>query len=81
MQCGSRYRGSGLLREGVWERRLCGSWGAGWRGGSIIGVMVIDMNEVQVRTLEQVRQVVVGTQALESCRGESKSGTKSRGEN
>jgi hypothetical protein len=27
--------------------------------------MVIDMNEAQVRTLEQVRQVVVGTQALE----------------
>ena len=27
--------------------------------------MVIDMNETQVRTLEQVRQVVAGTQALE----------------
>ena len=27
--------------------------------------MVIDMNEAQVRTLEQVRQVVAGTQALE----------------
>ena len=27
--------------------------------------MVIDMNEVQVRTLEQVRQVLAGTQALE----------------
>ena len=27
--------------------------------------MVIDMNEGQVRTLEQVRQVVAGTQALE----------------
>ena len=27
--------------------------------------MVIDMNEAQVRTLEQVRQVLAGTQALE----------------
>ena len=27
--------------------------------------MVIDMNEAQVRTLEQVRQVVAGTQALQ----------------
>ena len=27
--------------------------------------MVIDMNEVQVRTVEQVRQVVAGTQALQ----------------
>ena len=27
--------------------------------------MVIDMNEVQVRTLEQVREVVAGTQALD----------------
>ena len=32
---------------------------------SIIEAMVIDMNEAQVRTLEQVRQVVAGTQALE----------------
>jgi hypothetical protein len=32
---------------------------------AIIGSMVIDMNEAQVRTLEQVRQVVAGTQALE----------------
>ena len=44
--------------------------GAGWqaageRGGSIIQGMVIDMNEAQVRTLEQVRQVLAGTQALE----------------
>lgn len=36
--------------------------------------MVIDMNEVQVRTLEQVRQVVAGTQALEFCRGKSDEG-------
>lgn len=27
--------------------------------------MVIDMNEAQVRTLEQVRQVLAGTQAIE----------------
>ena len=30
--------------------------------------MVIDMNEAQVRTLDQVRQVVAGTQALEFSR-------------
>jgi transposase InsO family protein len=36
--------------------------------------MVIDMNEVQVRTLEQVRQVVAGTQALEFRRSESDEG-------
>ena len=35
------------------------------RGVSIIEAMVIDMNEAQVRTLKQVRQVVAGTQALE----------------
>ena len=35
------------------------------QGGSIIEWMVIDMNEAQVRTLEQVRQVLAGTQALE----------------
>jgi hypothetical protein len=27
--------------------------------------MVIDMNEAQVRTLEQVRQVLAGTQVME----------------
>jgi transposase InsO family protein len=32
---------------------------------SIIEPMVIDMNEAQVRTVEQVRQVLEGTQALE----------------
>ncbi len=32
--------------------------------------MVIDMNEGQVRTLEQVRQVVAGTQAVEFRRAE-----------
>ena len=41
------------------------SRGVGVRGLSIIEAMVIDMNEAQVRTLEQVRQVVAGTQALE----------------
>ena len=38
---------------------------SGWRRRLIIGRMVIDMNEAQVRTLEQVRQVVEGTQTLE----------------
>lgn len=32
--------------------------------------MVIDMNEAQVRTLEQVQQVLAGTQALEFRRAE-----------
>ena len=32
--------------------------------------MVIDMNEGQVRTLEQLRQGVAGTQALEFRRAE-----------
>ena len=40
------------------------------RGESIIEAMVIDMNEAQVRTLEQVRVVVAGTQALEFRRAE-----------
>lgn len=31
----------------------------------IIELMVIDMNEAQVRAVEQVRQVLEGTQALE----------------
>jgi hypothetical protein len=44
--------------------------GGGWlaarrRSESIIESMVIDMNEAQVRTLEQVRQVLAGTQAME----------------
>ena len=46
-----------------------GWFGARWagirRGVSIIESMVVDMNESQVRTLEQVRQVLEGTQALE----------------
>ena len=36
--------------------------------------MVIDMNEAQVRTLEQVRLVVAGTQALEFRRAEDDQG-------
>ena len=44
------------------------------RGVSIIEAMVIDMNEAQVRTLEQVRQVVAGTQALEFRRAEDDEG-------
>jgi transposase InsO family protein len=48
--------------------------GAGVHGGSIIEAMVIDMNEAQVRTLEQVRQVVAGTQALEFRRAEDDEG-------
>ena len=51
--------------EGVWSGRTDGTQGAVMCGVSIIEPMVIDMNEAQVRTLEQVRQVVAGTQALE----------------
>jgi Integrase core domain len=36
--------------------------------------MVIDMNEAQVRTLEQVRQVLQGTQSLEFRRAEDEEG-------
>ena len=36
--------------------------------------MVIDMNEAQVRTLEQVRQVLAGTQSLEFRRSEDDEG-------
>jgi hypothetical protein len=34
------------------------------RAASIIETMVIDLNEAQVRTLEQVREVGKGTQLL-----------------
>lgn len=44
---------------------MAARWGAAECGVAIIQSMVIDMNETQVRTLEQVRQVVAGTQALE----------------
>jgi len=53
---------------------MAGSVGAGERGVTIIGAMVIDMNEAQVRTLEQVRLVVAGTQALEFRRAEDDEG-------
>lgn len=36
--------------------------------------MVIDIGEAQVRTLEQVRQVVTGTRALEFRRPEDEQG-------
>lgn len=51
--------------EGIWARRIGGSRGAARRGESIIGRMVIDMNEAQVRSVEQMLQVLAGTQALE----------------
>ena len=38
--------------------------GSSWCGVSISGRMVIDMNKTQVRTLEQVGQVLWGTEAL-----------------
>jgi transposase InsO family protein len=41
---------------------------------SIIEPMVIDMNEAQVRTLEQVRQVLEGTQSLEFGQAEDDQG-------
>ena len=44
------------------------------RRRSIIEAMVIDMNEAQVRTLDQVRQVLEGTQALEFRRAEDDAG-------
>jgi integrase-like protein len=60
--------------EGVWVWRF-GSWRAArQRGESIIERMVIDMNEAQVRTLEQVRQVLAGTQSLEFRRAEDDEG-------
>jgi transposase InsO family protein len=44
------------------------------RGVSIIESMVIDMNEAQVRTVEQVRQVLAGTQAVEFGRAQDDEG-------
>ena len=44
------------------------------RGVLIIESMVIDMNEAQVRTLEQVGLVLAGTQALEFRRAENDQG-------
>lgn len=44
------------------------------RSESIIDAMVIDMNEAQVRTVEQMRQVLEGTQALEFGRAQDDEG-------
>ncbi|HRD97745.1 MAG TPA: transposase family protein [Rubrivivax sp.] len=44
--------------ERFWDGRFGGWQAALRRSGSIIESMVIDMNEAQVRTLEQVRQVL-----------------------
>jgi transposase InsO family protein len=60
--------------EGVWAWRSGGWVAARRRGTSIIERMVIDMNEAQVRTLEQVRQVLEGTQSLEFRRAEDDEG-------
>ena len=46
----------------VWDRRFGGWQAARRRRGSIIEQMVIDINEAQVRTLQQV---LAGTQAME----------------
>ena len=50
---------------GAWDWRFGGWQAARRRGGSIIESMVIDMIEAQVCTLQQVRQVLAGTQAME----------------
>lgn len=47
---------------------------AGQRGVLIIELMVIDMQEAQVCTLEQVGQVVAGIQTLEFGRAEDDQG-------
>jgi transposase InsO family protein len=60
--------------ERFWARRLGGWRAACLCGASIIERMVIDMNEAQVRTLEQVRQVLEGTQSLEFRRAEDDEG-------
>ena len=52
-----------------------GRWRAArHRGESIINRMVIDMNEAQVCTVDQVRQVLEGTQSLEFRRAEDDEG-------
>lgn len=58
--CPTRYEPGGCLRAAV--EQLTGSLLARM---SIIESMVIDMDEAQVRTVEQVRQVLEGTQALQ----------------
>jgi transposase InsO family protein len=49
--------------DGFWDAQEADNQRVGQ--GLIIKPMVIDMNEAQVRTLEQVREVVAGTQALD----------------
>ena len=61
---GARFH-RGMSLEAAWDRRFGGWQAARRRGGSIIESMVIDMNEAQVRTLAQVRQVLADTQAME----------------
>lgn len=60
--------------EGLWAGWLDGSLGGSMRGVSIIEPMVIDMDEAQVRSLKQVRQVLGGTQSLEFRRAEDDEG-------
>jgi hypothetical protein len=50
--------------EGGCNEVPSGRWAAAQRGASIIELMVIDMNEAQVKTLEQMREVLEGTRAL-----------------
>jgi hypothetical protein len=50
--------GSGIGGQEGWQA-------AHRRIGSTIEAIMIDMNETQARTLEQVRQVLAGTQAME----------------
>ncbi len=60
--------------EEVRDWRFGGGKAARRRGVSIIEPMVIDMNEALVRSLEQVRQVLEGTQSLEFRRAEDDEG-------
>jgi hypothetical protein len=60
--------------DGAWRGWLGGSLGAGLRRAWIIESMMIDMNEAQARTVEQARQVLTGTQALEFRRAEDDEG-------
>lgn len=68
--CPTRYEpGAEIPVRNEPEGWFCSGWmarslGVGVRGASIVEAMVIDMNEAQVRALEQVRQLVAGTQAL-----------------
>ena len=51
--------------DGAWDRWFGGWQAARRRSDAVIESMVIDMYEAQLRTLEQVRQVLAGTQAME----------------